>query len=697
MANNTVSFDLELAIKDFNRNLNKVENNLKGFHGDFKKNTKKSSQAWNSFVGNISANAFAAAARGLTSLVNNMAQFGKESFLAAVDAQETASKFEAVFSTISEASNQTAKTLQKNYGLGVTQSKELLSATGDLLAGFGFTQESALKLSQEVQELSVDLASFTNFSGGAKGASEAITKALLGETESMKSLGVSIQQTAVEQQVAINNAKGMTFATERQAKAQATLDLIVKQSGNAIGDYANTSRGAANRLRLLNTRIEDLKIAIGDKLIPVMQPVVDLMIDWVEANERLITQNVEMAITALGNAFKWVKANIDVLMPVLQAVAGIFVGNVLGRGILKVKSALSKLGGVLTTMRTAAMALGGPITIAAAAITALGAAIYYASNASKDSATIDKLNQLKVATADLTQLEKDLRAAQEMGSSSKITDAITARIEARRSEIELLMQDAIIKKELSESEITDIDKLTTKKLTDAEKLAKAESLAAKKARALAKQQKAEKDRAEDEENKRKMKQSDFEEALFGKQVSWEKAGGVQRANNLKSTLSTMATLSESGNSTLAAIGKASAISIATIDGIVAVQKALASAPPPYNFALAGIVGAASAINVAKISGVKLEHGGIVPGSSFAGDSVSAQLNSGEMVLNRGQQNTLFQQANGNTSTSTGNNGISMEMLREALSEVNIVMVADNKEIARSASIGVEQGIVIGRS
>mgnify|MGYP003629800556 CR=1 FL=1 len=39
-------------------------------------------------------------------------------------------------------------------------------------------------------------------------------------------------------------------------------------------------------------------------------------------------------------------------------------------------------------------------------------------------------------------------------------------------------------------------------------------------------------------------------------------------------------------------------------------------------------------------------GGIVPGSSMTGDKVNARVNSGEMVLNRSQQNKLFQIANG---------------------------------------------------
>lgn len=85
----------------------------------------------------------------------------------------------------------------------------------------------------------------------------------------------------------------------------------------------------------------------------------------------------------------------------------------------------------------------------------------------------------------------------------------------------------------------------------------------------------------------------------------------EQAKNFGSTMNLIANLSNSGNRELAMIGKAAAITQATIDGYAAVQKALASAPPPFNFALAGAVGAATAANVAKISGVALAEGGIV--------------------------------------------------------------------------------------
>ena len=76
---------------------------------------------------------------------------------------------------------------------------------------------------------------------------------------------------------------------------------------------------------------------------------------------------------------------------------------------------------------------------------------------------------------------------------------------------------------------------------------------------------------------------------------------AMRAANYKSTVDTISTLATSGNKTLAAIGKAAALSSAYIDTYAAANKALASAPPPINYALAAAVVAAGIANVAKIA------------------------------------------------------------------------------------------------
>jgi len=75
---------------------------------------------------------------------------------------------------------------------------------------------------------------------------------------------------------------------------------------------------------------------------------------------------------------------------------------------------------------------------------------------------------------------------------------------------------------------------------------------------------------------------------------------AQRLATAQAFFGNLSVLARSENRELAAIGKAAAVTQATIDGVLAVQKALASAPPPANYALAAAVGVAAAANVAQI-------------------------------------------------------------------------------------------------
>ncbi len=212
----------------------------------------------------------------------------------AADAEETKSKFNTVFSSISADANKTANDLVKNFDLSRVESKKLLADTGDLLAGFGFSQKAALAMSKQVQNLAVDLASFTNIEGGASRASAALTKALLGERESVKSLGIAILEEDVKKKVALLTAQGFRFESMRQAKAVATLKIAMDQSKNAIGDYARTSTSAANRSRKLSARFDDLKVTIGTKLLPVALKLTNFLIRIIDKFEALspVTQNI---------------------------------------------------------------------------------------------------------------------------------------------------------------------------------------------------------------------------------------------------------------------------------------------------------------------------------------------------------------------------------------------------------------------
>jgi hypothetical protein len=201
--------------------------------------------------------------------VAGVAKLSKELISAASEAEETRNKFDVVYRDISDAAEAAAENLADNFGLSGTAARSLLADTGDLLTGFGFTQESALDLSDQVNQLAVDLASFTNFSGGAKGASKALTKALLGERESVKALGISILDADVKAKVLEDTQAGLTFETERQAKAYATLQIAQEQSLNAQGDFTRSIDSYANQVRIAEANTQDLKEAWGEALLPL--------------------------------------------------------------------------------------------------------------------------------------------------------------------------------------------------------------------------------------------------------------------------------------------------------------------------------------------------------------------------------------------------------------------------------------------
>ncbi|UCD57869.1 MAG: hypothetical protein JSV16_01800, partial [Candidatus Hydrogenedentota bacterium] len=164
----------------------------------------------------------------------------------ASDAEETFAKFGTVFNSVITDAEEAVGELTDRYGLSMNAARDMMSSTGDLLTGLGMQSDVALTLSKRTQQLSVDLASFTNYQGGAKGASEALSKAMLGERESVKSLGIVITEEMVKERLLREGKEKLTGQALLQAKAEATLAIAVDQSKNAIGDYERTSGSLAN-------------------------------------------------------------------------------------------------------------------------------------------------------------------------------------------------------------------------------------------------------------------------------------------------------------------------------------------------------------------------------------------------------------------------------------------------------------------
>lgn len=133
---------------------------------------------------------------------------------------------------------------------------------------------------------------------------------------------------------------------------------------------------------------------------------------------------------------------------------------------------------------------------------------------------------------------------------------------------------------------------------------------------------------------------------------------------------------------------------------MAVITALASAPPPLNFINAGIAGAAATVQLATMLANRpqrpsFETGGIVPGTSYTGDRVQANVNSGEMILTQKQQKALWNMANSSNTQSGGNLNIPINITNELGEYAQIEPSFDGKQINILVKKSVSEGLLDG--
>jgi len=304
-------------------------------------------------VGMVMTVAGGAIVAGMASMVNK-----------ASEAEETFAKFGTIFKDVMETAEQKARDLADSYGLSTLASKDMLAATGDLLTGLGMMPEVALDLSEKTQQLAVDLASFTNFSGGAKGASEALTKAMLGERESIKSLGIVITEEMVKEELLAQGKDKLTGLAQKEAAAEATLTIAYRQSQNAIGDYERTSGSLANQKRLLKSRIEDLSVSLGTTLIPIVTSMITKITDVVKKISDWVKENPKLAETIVK-----ITAGVGALMLALGPFVMIIPKIVTGIGDMRksLKLAIVRM----KAFKLATIAAAGPIVLLTSALAAL--------------------------------------------------------------------------------------------------------------------------------------------------------------------------------------------------------------------------------------------------------------------------------------------------------------------------------------
>jgi hypothetical protein len=200
-----------------------------------------------------------------------------------------------------------------------------------------------------------------------------------------------------------------------------------------------------------------------------------------------------------------------------------------------------------------------------------------------------------------------------------------------------------------------------------------------------------------------LKSEQMQLELSRKQVELQRrqAQEEQRINQFKlqstaSFFGALADLARTGGRRNFEAVKAFSYAEAVVSGYLAVQRALASGPYPWNLAMAAAVGIQTAANIARISAMQppaFEQGGIVPGSSYTGDRVLARVNSGEMILNKTQQQSLFNAINNGLGSGSGEVVTLLRELVHAVRSGSVIQI-DGKEVFRAVKSYTDAGYAL---
>lgn len=265
----TLRIKLEADVNDLKVGLAQAQSAIKGMDS----NIKTADSGMKKLTGTLKG---VAGAVGVAFAGNQIAQFAKDSIMAASNMAESLSKVRVVFGQGAAEVEAFGKSAAQNLGISNQAALEAAGTYGNLFQAFGLGQGQAQQMSTTLVQLAADMASFNNTS--IDDAITALRSGLSGETEPLKRFGVALSEVRLKEQALSMGLIKTTKETLPPAiKAQASYALIMKDTALAQGDYARTADGTANTMKTLQAQLMDAKVALGDALMPAFRGMLDIL------------------------------------------------------------------------------------------------------------------------------------------------------------------------------------------------------------------------------------------------------------------------------------------------------------------------------------------------------------------------------------------------------------------------------------
>lgn len=458
------------------------------------------------------------------------------------------------------------------------------------------------ELSQEYKKLSEELQRKSQYDDDAIKTAMASVQMQIGQEKVTRELTVAILDLATAQKMDLNSAAqlvGKSIGSSTNALARYGVEInaagsksektaqLIEQLNQKFGGQSEAAAQGLGSLALLKNTMGDFAEVVGKTMSPYIV---------------LFTQKF-VAMTEAMQTNQSVILGVDFVMRTLSNTLSIIVAT-----------------GQITINTFNAMA---------ASLTAAGLAI---TGNFKEAGNLLKVAWSDTAT-DIKQNLTDLYTDLEEINTNRITK--DAEIESARGQ-KLLEQSAINNELIKAQESQHQLELATMRGVSDEALA-LQVLESQRAR-LIEEQENEKDhtkKLEQELKKRELDKKISDERYKLSQTALLKFNKWVDENHIKDkqdTFSRIETLTDSNNQVLVSIGRAAALANIAISTAEGVARALGAFPPPVNFAMAAAVGAAGAVQSAKVMGVKLAEGGIVQASPGGTAAIIGEAGRDEAVI-----------------------------------------------------------------
>jgi hypothetical protein len=209
---------------------------------------------------------------------------GKSTMLAS-DLSESFNVVNVTFGKNADEVTDWSKTLLDKYGLVQLESMKYVGSMGAMLKSSGLTTKASQEMSQSLVELTGDVSSFYNLSH--EESWEKIRSGIAGETEPLKALGINMSVANMEAfalQQGIKKAwKEMSQSEQIMLRYQYLMDV----TADSQGDFARTSDGFANQLRILEGRFTEIGTKIGEKVLPIINDFTKIIVNLIEKFQKL--------------------------------------------------------------------------------------------------------------------------------------------------------------------------------------------------------------------------------------------------------------------------------------------------------------------------------------------------------------------------------------------------------------------------